>query len=94
MMIKRVTGNFDEQKYRFNDKRLRKKNHYIQPVDAVVFEKHDSKDDDPKISEQIILSEIIKMIPDEVVCEKIEKQMKSYESIDDALVDKLIMEEL
>jgi hypothetical protein len=94
MMVKRVTGKYDEQKYRSISKVRRKKNRIIQPVDAVVFENFDSEENDPKAIEQKILSEIINRIPDEVVSEKIKKLMQSYESIDDALIDKLIMEEL
>jgi len=94
MMVKRVTGKYDEQKYRFLSKVRRKKNRVIQPVDAFVFENHDSEENDPKALEQKILKEIIQRIPDEVVKEKIKKQMQSYESKDDAIIDKLIMEEL
>lgn len=94
MNVKSVTGNYDEQNYRFNIRRLRKKSRFNEPIDSVIFEKHDSNEKDPEINEQKVLLEIIKQIPDEVVSEKIEKQMKAYDSVEDALVDKLIMEEL
>lgn len=95
MLIEKISNNFDERREPFKLVRSLKKVNRNRPMDAVAFDStpsgtgHNSRD-----CEKSWLETYVALIPDEDVKERMKKFTDSFESVDDCIIDKLIIEEL
>ncbi len=97
MEIERISNNLYDQKgqYRKYSRTRNKKNtaSHSQPLDAVVFDIENSKNYElQKQQDRLMLKAYINTLPDEYVYKRMRRFKNSFNEIDSALIDKLIME--
>lgn len=65
------------------------------PIDALTFDTfHSTKSDERNTNEYNWLCSMVRSMPDEEVARRMKKTRSSYSTIDEALIDKIIMESL
>lgn len=65
------------------------------PIDAFTFDKVSFTEKASETSNTVDnLISYIKSMPEDVMRDRVKKMIRDYESLDDALIDKIIMEEL